>query len=107
MPKAAKSYGVRLVRGPFVSVEPHPDAVNDAALLAERDRESQLWAADLFCGCGGISLGFLEAGIPRSLGSITMRRHWRHGPQTFPVTPAWRIFKTRFRSTSLSTFWQQ
>ena len=68
MPKAAKSYGVRLVRGPFVSVEPHPDAVNDAALLAERDRESQLWAADLFCGCGGISLGFHEAGITSVVG---------------------------------------
>jgi DNA (cytosine-5)-methyltransferase 1 len=61
--RAKGEYGVKLVRGPFLSLPPHPLAVDTEADL---DRilpqlEGPL-AADLFCGAGGLSLGLEAAG---------------------------------------------
>lgn len=56
--------GVKLVRGPHVSLEPHPDAVSTAEELhALTQRISGPLAADLFCGAGGLSLGLEAAGF--------------------------------------------
>lgn len=64
-------YGVSLVRGPFVSIAPHPDAVASPAELLEwvasRDAQRPL-AADLFCGAGGLSLGLTHSGYDVVLG---------------------------------------
>jgi DNA (cytosine-5)-methyltransferase 1 len=64
-----RSYGVRLVRGPFVRLAAHPRACSDeqgllalAADLRDQDPDVRL-AADLFCGAGGLSLGFERAGL--------------------------------------------
>ncbi len=64
-----RSYGVKLVRGPFLRLEPHPDVVEDhlgATALAARLRQQNpgvRLAADLFCGGGGLSLGLSRAGF--------------------------------------------
>lgn len=63
-----RKMGVKLVRGPFVRLEPHPEycATEDEFLeLCRRlRRESdQLLAADLFGGAGGLSLGLEQAGM--------------------------------------------
>ncbi len=63
------SYGVKLVRGPFVELSPHPKAVehaDDLAALASKLKGPL--AADLFCGAGGLSLGLAEAGYSVVLG---------------------------------------
>jgi DNA (cytosine-5)-methyltransferase 1 len=59
---------VRTVRGPFVRLEPHPDAISDVSALPglvrhirEQDPDC-LVVADLFSGAGGLSLGLQEAG---------------------------------------------
>jgi len=63
------SYGVKLVRGPFVELPPHPNAVDDAAdLPAVAAKLSSPLAADLFCGAGGLSLGLADAGYSVVLG---------------------------------------
>ena len=63
------SYGVKLVRGPFVELPRHPDAVDDAAdLPAVAAKLSGPLAADLFCGAGGLSLGLADAGYSVVLG---------------------------------------
>src|SRR5690349_9989793 len=61
-------YGVKLVRGPFLSLASHPGHVEPAALprLCREMRSANpgvLLAADLFCGAGGLSLGLHEAGV--------------------------------------------
>ncbi|MEV4277694.1 DNA cytosine methyltransferase [Actinoplanes xinjiangensis] len=60
------AYGVRLVRGPFVQLPPHPEASEDdegMLRVARRLRsEGVRLAADLFSGAGGLSLGLEEAG---------------------------------------------
>ncbi len=62
----SRHYGVRLVRGPFVRLPPHPDACADERELlnyAARLREGGArLAADLFSGAGGLSLGLEAAG---------------------------------------------
>lgn len=63
------SYGVKLVRGPFVELSDHPKAVGDVAALP--DLAATLTgplAADLFCGAGGLSLGLADAGYSVILG---------------------------------------
>jgi DNA (cytosine-5)-methyltransferase 1 len=63
------SYGVKLVRGPYVALPSHPLAVDDAAELSVvAARLKGPLAADLFCGAGGLSLGLAEAGYSVVLG---------------------------------------
>jgi DNA (cytosine-5)-methyltransferase 1 len=62
----AKTYGVRLVRGPFVQLPTHPETCPDEAAFREyarllKTRGARL-AADLFSGAGGLSLGLEAAG---------------------------------------------
>ena len=67
---AGKSfYGVRLVRGPFLSLPSHEahcgsedDFLEFARGLRRRDPTAKL-AADLFSGAGGLSLGLQQAGF--------------------------------------------
>jgi DNA (cytosine-5)-methyltransferase 1 len=64
-----RTYGVKLVRGPFVRLPPHGESCSDEAQLrayveklrAAGDRTPL--AADLFSGAGGLSLGLRNAGI--------------------------------------------
>lgn len=57
-------YGVKLVRGPFVRPQAHPDATDDPGELRRLARETtQPIAVDLFCGAGGLSLGLEQAGF--------------------------------------------
>ncbi|MGQ0468046.1 MAG: DNA (cytosine-5-)-methyltransferase [Sporichthyaceae bacterium] len=60
-------YGVKLVRGPFVRLDPHPDHCEDEGQflgLTERLRAAGTpLAADLFAGAGGLSLGLEQAGF--------------------------------------------
>jgi len=64
-----REYGVKLVRGPFLRLEPHPghraDAEGLRVLVAELRAAdpSALLAADLFSGAGGLSLGLTTAGM--------------------------------------------
>jgi DNA (cytosine-5)-methyltransferase 1 len=63
-PEARSYYGVKLVRGPFVRLDPHPDACStEEELLALARRAERPLAADLFCGAGGLSLGLEQAGF--------------------------------------------
>lgn len=59
-------YKVRLVRGPFVQLAPHPDAVTDSDQLLRYAQASRRGghrlAVDLFSGAGGLSLGMQNAG---------------------------------------------
>jgi hypothetical protein len=59
------AYGVKLVRGPFVRLAPHPFACSTEQEFLDyaaqcRERGDRL-AADLFCGAGGLSLGLTDA----------------------------------------------
>ncbi|MET9336630.1 DNA (cytosine-5-)-methyltransferase [Nonomuraea sp. NPDC003804] len=65
-PHRKKAYGVKLVRGPFVRLAPHPESTPDAASFLSyaatlRENGARL-AADLFCGAGGLSLGLEDSG---------------------------------------------
>ena len=66
-PGSSASYGVRLVRGPFVELAPHPrhtDREDDFLVLAQELRAGGArLAADLFGGAGGLSLGLQDAGF--------------------------------------------
>lgn len=67
--QSARTYGVKLVRGPFVTLPPHPLAcADDDELLALAPTLDAPLAADLFCGAGGLSLGLAEAGYEVVLG---------------------------------------
>jgi DNA (cytosine-5)-methyltransferase 1 len=62
-------YGVKLVRGPFLSLAPHEthcesedDLLELAKGIRKRDPTARL-AADLFSGGGGLSLGLQQAGF--------------------------------------------
>jgi DNA (cytosine-5)-methyltransferase 1 len=64
-------YGVRLVRGPFVQLPPHPDECSEDEFLGYAARlrgEGFRLAADLFSGAGGLSLGLEQAGYRVVLG---------------------------------------
>jgi DNA (cytosine-5)-methyltransferase 1 len=70
-PKKDSKYGVRLIRGPFVQLPPHPEECDEdnflgyaRALRADGHR----LAADLFSGAGGLSLGLEMAGYRVVLG---------------------------------------
>lgn len=60
------TYGVRLVRGPFVKLLPHPDECitedEFLAYAAQLRAGGHRLAADLFSGAGGLSLGLEAAG---------------------------------------------
>lgn len=69
MSAPTRNYGVKLVRGPFVRLEPHSEHCDNERELADwvavlRRREPSLrLAADLFSGGGGMSLGLEQAGF--------------------------------------------
>jgi DNA (cytosine-5)-methyltransferase 1 len=64
-----RAYGVKLVRGPFVRLAPHPNACSNEQQLLTLAKESERpLAADLFCGAGGLSLGLQQAGFEVVLG---------------------------------------
>lgn len=62
--RARSGYGVTLVRGPFVQLQPHKHGYAATDDLVE-DIESfdRPLAADIFCGAGGLSLGLQAAGF--------------------------------------------
>lgn len=65
-------YGVALVRGPFVRLEPHPEECSEDSFLTYAARlreEGARLAADLFSGAGGLSLGLQNAGYKVILGT--------------------------------------
>ncbi|ADB73525.1 DNA cytosine methyltransferase [Geodermatophilus obscurus] len=69
MSTPTRNYGVKLIRGPFVRLEPHAEhcanereLVDWVAALRRRDPGVRL-AADLFSGAGGMSLGLEQAGF--------------------------------------------
>ena len=63
------SPGVKTVRGPFIRLAPHPEAVTSPSGLGayvrkiRNERPDRLIGADLFAGAGGLSLGLHQAGI--------------------------------------------
>ncbi len=64
MASKLREYGVAMVRGPVVEVEPHPLHVDDLDdLLHLLHRFDRPRAADLFCGAGGIGAGLQAAGF--------------------------------------------
>ena len=70
-PREGSKYGVKLIRGPFVVLPPHPEECGEDEFLAYaeklRDGGHRL-AADLFSGAGGLSLGLEMAGYRVVLG---------------------------------------
>ncbi|MFI5485645.1 DNA (cytosine-5-)-methyltransferase [Micromonospora echinaurantiaca] len=65
-PARRRGYGVKLVRGPFVRLAPHPEACTEPeellSLASKLRAEGGRLAADLFSGAGGLSLGLDAAG---------------------------------------------
>lgn len=84
------AYGVKLVRGPFLRLAPHPDHCETAgetlALIRSIRAENPdaLFAADLFSGAGGLSLGLHDAGFQVVVGvdhyAEAVETHRRHFP---------------------------
>ncbi len=83
-----REYGVKLVRGPFVRLDPHPNACATEEEFLEyatgcRQRGYRL-AADLFCGAGGLSLGLSQAGFHVVLSADhdaeSVETHRHHNP---------------------------
>ena len=69
MTTAKRRPGVKLVRGPFVRLPPHPEACTSGEALVSLARSLRaqepglMLAADLFSGAGGLSLGLERAGV--------------------------------------------
>lgn len=62
--KKDRTYGVKLVRGPFVRLPRHELACDTDDQLLDLARSlNRPLAADLFCGAGGLSLGLSQAGF--------------------------------------------
>jgi DNA (cytosine-5)-methyltransferase 1 len=81
------SYGVRLVRGPFLNLPPHPEHITELESLlpyaqAVRRNTKAPLAADFFSGAGGLSLGLEKAGFKVVLGAdhepFANRTHAHH-----------------------------
>ena len=83
-------FGVKLVRGPFLQLPPHPGHVKSPAALAglcrslKRGSPGTRLAADLFSGAGGLSLGLHQAGVEVVLGvdhyAEAVKTHAHHFP---------------------------
>ncbi len=81
---------MRLIRGPFIKLQPHPDhlcSVDGLHALSAKLRSNSvgsLLAADLFSGAGGLSLGLTEAGITVVMGidhyQEAVETHGHHFP---------------------------
>lgn len=75
MTAESKRTNVKLVRGPFLRLESHPDHCEDGSTLRafcsrlRQENPGQVLAADLFAGAGGMSLGLDEAGMRVVLGA--------------------------------------
>jgi len=85
MGRSDGTYGVKLVRGPFLKLPKHAFAVDDEEELDEiLPRLRGPLAADLFCGAGGLSLGLSEAGFNIVLGvdhdEFALETHRAHHP---------------------------
>lgn len=88
--RTSGGYGVKLVRGPFVKLSPHPNHVTTIAGLSQlvdrlrREAPERVLAADLFSGGGGLSLGLQQAGIDVVLSvdhyHEAVRTHAHHFP---------------------------
>lgn len=84
-PAGGGHYGVKLVRGPFVRLAPHPDECADKqeflSYAARLRAEGAYLAADLFSGAGGLSLGLEGAGyrvvlsVDRDAEAVETHRH--------------------------------
>lgn len=62
--KKERTYGVKVVRGPFLRLPRHPLACDsEDELLALASTLGRPLAADLFCGAGGLSMGLSQAGF--------------------------------------------
>lgn len=83
-------YAVKLVRGPFLELQPHPGHTENPDILAQLCRKlreaapDRPIAADLFSGAGGLSLGLKQAGIEVVLAIDhdidALRTHSHHFP---------------------------
>ena len=68
-----RTYGVKLVRGPFLKLDAHPGACDTGDELVRyvdslrHEQPGLRIAADLFSGAGGLSLGLERAGFPSVL----------------------------------------
>jgi len=77
---------VRLVRGPFLKLQPHPDHTDDADKLVRYAQRLKATgaplAADFFSGAGGLSLGLEQAGFKVVLSAdhepFAIRTHAHH-----------------------------
>jgi DNA (cytosine-5)-methyltransferase 1 len=86
--KKGHTYGVRLVRGPFVNLKPHaehysPDDIDGfLKYTAALRRKGARLAADFFSGAGGLSLGLERAGYKVVFGAdhdpSAIRTHTHH-----------------------------
>jgi DNA (cytosine-5)-methyltransferase 1 len=84
--RSGNSYGVRLVRGPFIKLPSHPEhTVEEDEFLAYADRlraGGARLAADFFSGAGGLSLGLQNAGYSVVFGAdhepFANRTHAHH-----------------------------
>lgn len=83
---AGSFYAVKQIRGPFLQLPPHPQAVESddelGALCGTLRANGTTLAADLFAGAGGMSLGLEEAGFKVVLGvdhySFAVETHRHH-----------------------------